>query len=223
MVGKWITIEELEHSYNRALGIDAISSDQPIGSVGFRSAAEVNAEAHYQFCLLASKAGFSGILRFQGKESRNEKQAERPMEFIPDTYFYLTRGFEGNTLMPFAYGQPTRDYLRQRRSLDPYYHDVIVERASVQIWLDTIALPHQQIDLVPNKGSEGSRSKFESKADLLVTQTQGAITEIWPDGGVCRERAKDRNKKIFEWFKDRGRHQPSPRTINRALKELRAK
>src|SRR5262249_55138063 len=102
---KWITIEDLERWYCRALRIEI----DPYSISGHEHWSEAHNAAHHRFCRDASQAGLSEILQFQGRAGDANK-AEQPMAPIPKNHFGITRGFEGNVIKPFSYGAPMDEY-----------------------------------------------------------------------------------------------------------------
>jgi hypothetical protein len=67
-------------------------------------------------------------------------------------------------------------------------------------------------------GTQEFRRPRSPKRDRTVQ----AIHEIWPNGGIEYEMAEERQRKIEAWCQDQGFSKPSRRTVNRAMRKVRA-
>jgi hypothetical protein len=213
---KWITIYQLELMYCDARGTLAKPLIYSVGDLRFQLAATYNNPIHHEFCVEASQAGFSGILRFQGKVG-DAKKAEGQMGPIPETYFCVTRGFEDNVIMPFSYGLPIDEQIRQRNSKDPYFHDVIVEREGAERWL-----AKRCEDGAPAVGStESGGSAQESRARHRPPIKREAAKEFLRNLSE-KERTPPRKVLLTRFNESRDKGQKiSEQTLSRALGKIK--
>ena len=139
---------------------------------------------------------------------------EVPARILPaDIDWQLSRPIKPWPLAKQRLGEPMTLYIaRVRDLLERTIETVMVRSSEVSKLLGPIAQAASTPTQDRPRPKSGSGTKFQGVKE--------AIRELWHGGVPKGLVTKDRNKKIIEWLKSRGRSVPHERTIQRAAQKI---